>query len=152
MLLSNSRIFTQMEIQMPLNFDQCSTLMVIKHRGFFNGPYLLRHGIPVFMISPRTGDSHICCQVFGSGAVITCFNDLVLSLLCIRSQSVACEGNDTNRATARVLSKILYRLRWSRSSTCLLHHQPHNKHLRTFLFKPLTSVEDIQNLIKIVIY
>ena len=55
--------FTQMEIQMASNFDLCTTLMVIKYRGFFNVPYLLRHGIPVFMISPRTGDSHICCQV-----------------------------------------------------------------------------------------
>ena len=67
-----------------------------------------------FMISPRTGATHmhICCQALGSGAVITFLNDLGLSLSGIRSQSGACEGNDTNRATARVLSKIKIVIYW----------------------------------------
>ena len=34
---------------------------------------------PLWWSSPRTRDTHICCEAFGSGAVTTCFYDLGLA-------------------------------------------------------------------------
>ena len=37
------------------------------------------HPFIILWTSPRNCDTHTCCRAFGSGAVTTCFNDLVLS-------------------------------------------------------------------------
>ena len=56
-----------------------STLMAIEQWRFFSMLHL--HGISVIWSSPRTRDTHTYWWAFSSGAVNTCFDNLLIGLL-----------------------------------------------------------------------
>ena len=75
------------------NFDLC--LPFIEQWMFFSVPHTptVTRGISLLCLSPRTRDTNTYCRAFGSGAVITCFNDLGLSRPGIEPRSSACKAN-----------------------------------------------------------
>ena len=70
-------------------------------------------GHPFLMAILR--NTHTYCRAFGSGAVITCYNELGLSRLGFEHQLSACEANtETHCATAAAQNYLSFQLRWAK--------------------------------------
>ena len=90
-------------------------LMTFVQWGFFIVSNLLWQGASVS--NGHLRNTHTYCRAFGSGAVITCFNELGPSPLGFEHQLSACEANtETHCTTAAAQNLISEELTWVFSS------------------------------------